>query len=64
MEKLKAFDRVWYDGLIYKIKRIGITGKSLKLIESFLSNRFQRVVLNGQSSPWELVSTVYLKAPF
>ena len=48
----KAFDRVWHDGLIYKIKCIGITGNSLKLIESFLSNRFQLVVLNGQSSSW------------
>ena len=46
----KAFDRVWHDRLIYKINRIGITGNSLNLIESFLSNRFQRVVLNGQSS--------------
>ena len=46
----KAFDRVCHDGLIYKIKRIGITGNSLKLIESFLSNRFQREVLNKQSS--------------
>ena len=47
---------MWHDGLIYKIKRIGITGNSLKLIESFLSNRFQRVVLNGQSSSWAPVS--------
>ena len=37
----RAFDRVWHDGLIYKIKHIGVTGNSLKLIESFLSNRFQ-----------------------
>ena len=48
----KAYDRVWHDGLIYKIKYTGITGNSLKLIESFLSTRFQRVVLNGQSSSW------------
>ena len=48
----KVFDRVWHDGLIYKIKRIGITGNSLKLIESSLSDRFQRVVLNGQSPSW------------
>ena len=45
----KSFDRVWH-GFIYEIKRIGITGNSLKLIESFLSKRFQQVVLNGQSS--------------
>ena len=42
----KAFDRVWHDGLIYKIKCIGITGNTLKHIESFLSSRFQWVVLN------------------
>ena len=47
----KAFDRVWHDGLIYKSNHTGITG-NLKLIESFLSNRFQQVVLNGQSSSW------------
>ena len=56
----KAFDRVWHDGLIYKINRIGITGNSLNLIESFLSNRFQWVVLNGQSSSW---TPVYAGVP-
>ena len=39
----KAFDEVWHDGLIYKIKFIGITGPPLKLIQS---HRLQRVVLN------------------
>ena len=34
----KAFDRVWHDELIYKIQHIGITGNSLKIIESFLRN--------------------------
>ena len=42
----KAFDRVWHDGLIYKIKSFGISSTPLKLIET-LSNRYQRVVLNG-----------------
>ena len=48
----KAFDRVWHEGFIYKIKSIGVTGPPLELIQSFLSHRFQRVVLNGQSSTW------------
>ena len=48
----KAFDRVWQEGLIYKIKSVGISGPLLKLTESFLSNRNQRVLLNGQSSRW------------
>ena len=52
----KAFDRVWHEGLIYKLKCIGIKDNALKVIESFLNNRFQRVVLNGQSSDWESIS--------
>ena len=46
---------VWHEGLIYKIKSIGISGPLLKLIESFLSNRYQRVLLNGQSSTWFVI---------
>ena len=45
----KAFDRVWHDELTYKVKRAAVTGLPLELIQSFLSHRFQRVVLNGQS---------------
>ena len=48
----KDFDRVWHEGLIYKVKRAAVTGLPLELIQSFLSHRFQRVVLNGQSSTW------------
>ena len=52
LEILKAFDRMWHEGLIYKIKSIGITGLPLELIQRFLSHRFQMVVLNGHSSAW------------
>ena len=51
----KAFDRVWHEGLIYKLQSFGISGLSLKCIQIFLSNRFQRVLLNGQSSSWSPV---------
>ena len=37
----KAFDRVWHEGLIHKIKSVSIPGPLLKLIESFMSNRYQ-----------------------
>ena len=47
-----AFDRVWHEGIVYKLNSIGISDKFYKLIESYLSNRFQRVVLNGQTSLW------------
>ena len=49
----KAFDRVWHTGLLAKLSRVGITGNLLKWFENYLSNREQRVVINGQSSEWK-----------
>ena len=46
----KAFDRVWYAGLLLKLKSYGISGQIFGLIFSFLSNRRLRVVLYGMSS--------------
>ena len=46
----KAFDRVWYAGLLHKLKSDGISGQIFGLISSFLSNRRLRVVLGGKSS--------------
>ena len=51
----KAFDRVWHDGLMYKLKTLGICGNYYGLIHSFLSDRHQRVVLNVQSFKWSHV---------
>ena len=48
----KAFDNVWLEGLIYKIRRCCVAGNLLLLLQCFLSNRKQRTVLNGQSSTW------------
>ena len=48
----KAFDRVWHEGLIFKLKSYGISGPLLGLIQNFLFERSQRVVLDGQSSEW------------
>ena len=46
----KAYDKVWHEGRIFKFEQNGISGKLLRLIKDFLSNRKQRVVLNGQCS--------------
>ena len=35
-----AFDNVWCAGLIYKIKSIGVLGNLLKVITTFLNNKF------------------------
>ena len=49
----KAFDRVWHDGLLFKLKKNNVSGNLFQLIKNFLSGRFQRVLLNGQTSVWE-----------
>ena len=46
----KAFDKVWHEGLLYKLECNGIAGNLLHLIQNFLSNRKQRVLLNGKNS--------------
>ena len=48
----KVFDKVWHEGLLYKYKNNGINENAVQLIESFLHNRRERVVLNDQSSSW------------
>ena len=48
----KAFDKVWHEGLLYKLEFIGISGNLLNLFRSFLNDRYQRVVINGQHSDW------------
>ena len=50
----KAFDRVWHK-VLYKLKCMGRGGNYLKLVKSFLSNKYQRVVLNVQASSWAVV---------
>ena len=54
----KAFDKVWHGtSLTYKLESIRISGNLLNLMESFLSERCQRVLLNGQSSEWASIKT-------
>ena len=46
----KAFNKVWHDGIIFKLTQNGISGNLLNLLRDFLNDRKQRVVLNGQFS--------------
>ena len=48
----KAFDKVWLEGLIYKMETMGFTDSILRLFQKFLSNKYQRVTINGQTSDW------------
>ena len=60
----KAFDRVWHEGLIFKLRRCGISGQLLSMIQNFLADRKQRTVFNGKASDWGKSLLVFLKALF
>jgi hypothetical protein len=54
----KAFDSVDHKMLLAKLKFYGVQGTFLKLIASYLNNRYQRVVIKEKSfcnwfSNWE-----------
>ena len=48
----KAFDKVWHKGLFRKLESLGVRDPLLKWTKSYLSERTQRVVIDGQSSDW------------
>ena len=45
-----TFDRVNHAGLLHKLRSVGIGGSVLNIIEHFLANRTQRVVIDGVAS--------------
>ena len=53
----KAFDKVWHNGLIFKLKQNGICGSLLMFLQNYLNNRKQRVVLNGSYSSYSTVES-------
>ena len=48
----KAFNKVWHEDLIYKLKQNVVAGNLLNTLAKFLKDRKQRVALNGQNSAW------------
>ena len=50
MDFSKAFNKVDYKRLLLKLYRFGINNDDITWIGSFLSNRTQRVVLEGEES--------------
>ena len=51
----KAFDRVWHQGILLKLRVAGVSGKLLSWFRSYLSDRRQKVVLPGASSNWNFI---------
>ena len=45
----KVFVKVLHAGLLFKLKQNGISGNLLSILIDILSNRKQKIVLNGQN---------------
>ena len=52
----KAFDKVWHDGLIFKLKQNGVSGNLLTFFQNYFNNR-KRVVLNGSYSNYSTIES-------
>ena len=53
----KAFDKVWHEGLLFKLQQNGIDGDLLRFFQCYLSHRHQRVCLNGQHSQYTAIES-------
>ena len=53
----KAFDKVPHQRLLKKLYAYGIRGHTYQWIKEFLSNRQQRVTINGSKSEWRDVTS-------
>ena len=52
LDTSKAFDKVWHEGLLFKLQSYGIERSLFRLLKNYLTARQQRVVLNRQTSSW------------
>ena len=53
MDLSKAFDTINHELLVAKLHAYGVTGPSLRLLMSYLSNRHQRTKVSDMYSTWE-----------
>jgi hypothetical protein len=52
----KAFDKVWHQGLLHKMKAYGITGNLIDWFSGYLKGRRQKVVIKNNSSAYYEIS--------
>ena len=57
LDMSKAFDKVWHEGLIFKLRSYGVQNQVIDLLTDYLSNRNQRVTLNGAASTWRPINS-------
>ena len=52
LDTSKAFDTVWRHGLMYKLHKLGISGKTWSLIDDLHYDTVSAVVVNHTQSRW------------
>ena len=52
MDAEKVFDRVWINGLLYKLSTIGASNKDIRLLGNYYTNMRSRVMANNLLSDW------------
>ena len=57
MDLSKAYDCIPHDLLLAKLEAYGFSLESLNLMTSYLTNRLQRVKVNGPYSSWQQVKS-------
>ena len=55
----KALDSVNHKLLLHKLQSFGINGNILSWFNSYLTNRIQRVVIEGNASDWMVTSPLW-----
>ena len=56
-----SFDHVNHKALIFKLRHLGVGGHYLSILTEFLSNRLQRIVVDGQFNDYRNVISGVLK---
>ena len=65
MDLSKAFDTLNHNLLFAKLDAYGFSFNAIKLVQSYLSERFQRVNINNNFSEWcKILLGVYHKGQF
>ena len=53
----KAFDKVWHDEVLFRLKTYSVEGYLLLLLKTYPKNRKQKVILDGQTSEWGKINS-------
>ena len=59
----KTFDKVWHEGVLFKLSQNGISENLRTLLTNFLKNRKQRIILNEQTS-WTEINARFFKVQY